>query len=378
MAGSITAYATANGRRWRVRYRKPDKSQTDKRGFKTKREAEVYLASVTMSKATGEYIDPAHARSTVGSLSTAWLASKKVALKPSAYAPLDGAWRVHVEPRWGHVPVGAISPSDVADWIVQLEAGTAPTTKKTRRRLGATSVLRAHGVLAGILDRAVADRRVSSNPARGVPLPRKRKVKHDRHYLTHTQVELLAGEAGRHGLLVRFLAYSGLRWGEAIALRVGDVDELRPRVHVRQNAPRVDGHYVIGTPKSHEARSVALPGFLMSEVRERVKGRGMGAYVFGEGSVLLAQPAHGDGWFAQAKKRAAAADPKFPAGMTLHDLRHTAASLAISSGANVKAVQRMLGHASAAMTLDVYADLFDDDLDVVATSLDEARRDALG
>lgn len=59
--------------------------------------------------------------------------------------------------------------------------------------------------------------------------------------------------------------------------------------------------------------------------------------------------------------------------MTPHDLRHTAASLAVSAGANVKAVQRMLGHASAAMTLDTYADLFDDDLDAVAVGLDEAR-----
>jgi len=58
--------------------------------------------------------------------------------------------------------------------------------------------------------------------------------------------------------------------------------------------------------------------------------------------------------------------------LPLHDLRHTAASLAISSGANVKAVQRMLGHASAAMTLDVYADLFDDDLDALAQRLDDA------
>src|SRR6187402_1250698 len=54
-----------------------------------------------------------------------------------------------------------------------------------------------------------------------------------------------------------------------------------------------------------------------------------------------------------------------------HELRHTAASLAVSAGANVKAVQRMLGHASAAMTLDVYADLFDDDLDLVAGRLNE-------
>jgi integrase len=60
------------------------------------------------------------------------------------------------------------------------------------------------------------------------------------------------------------------------------------------------------------------------------------------------------------------------AGVTPHDLRHTAASLAVAAGANVKAVQRMLGHASAAMTLDVYAGLFGDDLDAVATRLDEA------
>ncbi len=58
--------------------------------------------------------------------------------------------------------------------------------------------------------------------------------------------------------------------------------------------------------------------------------------------------------------------------VTTHDLRHTAASLAISAGANVKAVQRMLGHASAAMTLDTYADLFDDDLDNVADALARA------
>ena len=58
--------------------------------------------------------------------------------------------------------------------------------------------------------------------------------------------------------------------------------------------------------------------------------------------------------------------------MTPHDLRHTAASLAISAGANVKAVQKMLGHASAAMTLDVYADLFDDDLDAVGDALSQA------
>ena len=64
-------------------------------------------------------------------------------------------------------------------------------------------------------------------------------------------------------------------------------------------------------------------------------------------------------------------------GLTPHDLRHTAASLAVSAGGNMKAVQRMLGHASASMTLDVYADLFEDDLDALAGRLDEAAAGAL-
>lgn len=71
-------------------------------------------------------------------------------------------------------------------------------------------------------------------------------------------------------------------------------------------------------------------------------------------------------------RRAQKIEPDLPR-ISPHDLRHTAASLAISAGANVKAVQRMLGHASAAMTLDTYADLFDDDLDYVAEALSRAR-----
>ena len=68
-------------------------------------------------------------------------------------------------------------------------------------------------------------------------------------------------------------------------------------------------------------------------------------------------------------------DLSFPS-ITPHDLRHSAASLAVSAVAYVKAVQRMLGHAKASMTLDVYADLFDEDLDSVAANLGAAIRSA--
>ena len=86
------------------------------------------------------------------------------------------------------------------------------------------------------------------------------------------------------------------------------------------------------------------------------------------GGYLRSARVHEDNmsWFAGAVKRSGI--PR----ITTHDLRHSAASFAVSAGANVKAVQKMLGHSSAAMTLDVYADLFDDDLDAVADALDNA------
>jgi hypothetical protein len=99
--GSITPYDTANGRRDRVRYRKPDSTQTDKRGFRTKRAAEMFLSSVTISKTPGDYIDPALSRITTGQLSTLWVSTKRPpVVKPSSYLPLLKSRKAQVEPRW--------------------------------------------------------------------------------------------------------------------------------------------------------------------------------------------------------------------------------------------------------------------------------------
>jgi integrase len=359
--GTVTPYETTAGKRYRVRYRKPDHSQTDKRGFRTKKEAELYLAGVEVSKARGEYIDAKASSVTVGVLAEQWLAN--LSMKPSSERVLHSAWKVHVEKAWAKIPIGAVQHSDVQAWVTQLSAAKSATT-----------VLRAYGVLAGILDVAVLDRRLTSNVARGVNLPRKTHRPH--RYLTHGQVQLLAESAGERGTLVLFLAYTGLRWGEATALKVENLDALRRRVNVEQNAVDVGGHIIVGTPKSHETRSVPYPDFLSIPLAALCEGKGRQSLLFGNGVDHLRAVAAHNGWYTEAKKRAAAADKTFPT-ISIHDLRHTAASLAISAGANVKAVQRMLGHSSAAMTLDTYADLFEDDLDAVGEALNHARNNVI-
>lgn len=369
MAGSITTYATAAGKRWRVRYRKPDKSQTDKRGFRTKRDAELFLASVTVSKAIGDYIDPALARVTVAQLSQRWLDGKKPpTLKPSSYEPLEIAWRLHVQPTWGDREIAGILPSEVQAWVTRLGQ-----PKPHGRGKSASTALRALGVLAGILDMAIKDRRITRNPARGLDnLPRKKKRKVGRVYLSHDQVHTLAAESA-HPALVLTLAYTGLRWGEATALRVRDVNVLKKRLHVQENAVQVSSVIHVDTPKSWEQRSVPYPPFLGALIAAEAAGKGPRDLLFGDGKVYMRPSQEGTGWFEGAVQRVQRTDPEFPR-VTPHDLRHTAASLAISAGANVKAVQMMLGHASASMTLDTYADLFPDDLDAVATRLEEAAR----
>lgn len=380
--GTIEAYETTRGKRYRVRYRTPEHRQTDKRGFKTKRDADLFLATVEVSKATGEYIEPARARTTVAELGGGWLEAKRSRLKPSSYRALEDAWRVYVQPRWGRTPVSAITHSDVRLWVSQLAAGTAKTDRRdsirTRsqgaRPKSATVVIRAHGVLASVLDIAVKDRRIPHNPARGVDnLPRKRRKAHQ--YLNHEQIERLATAAGEHSTLVYLASYTGLRWGELTALRVRDVDALRRRLAVNENAVRVGAEIHVGSPKTHEMRSVPYPEFLELPIARLCEGKTRDQLLFGDGIDYFGRPRSSGAsrsWFMRALMDAGLAR------MTIHDLRHTAASLAISSGANVKAVQRMLGHASAAMTLDVYADLFDDDLDTVSASLNSARAAAIG
>lgn len=129
-----------------------------------------------------------------------------------------------------------------------------------------------------------------------------------------------------------------------------------------------------GTPKTHQNRTVPFPDPLRGELETTVEGKKPLDRLF---TSEQGRPLNGSNFrdrvFLPALTRAqtlddGTRDDHFPT-LVVHDLRHTAASLAVSSGASVLAVQRMLGHKSASVTLDIYADLFDTDLDDVAVKM---------
>lgn len=349
---SITRYKTKAGTLWRVQYRDNSGKARTKRGFGTKGAAQAWAAANTVALSDGTWAPEAARRQTVGALGDVWLKSQ-THLKPSTYRTTESVWRIHVKPHWGGWQIGRIRHSDVQAWVSGMKVGASMSRK-------------AAACLAQVLDVAVRDGAIATNPARGVRLPRKPAP--SKVYLTMEQVGWLADECARPEL-VWLLATTGVRWGEAAALRPMDVDATKRRIHIRTNAVTVGSEVVIGTPKTHEARTVAVPTFVMGMVRPLLKGKGKTDLVWtAQRGGPMPNPSHGD-WFYGALERTMAKHKNFPR-VTPHGLRHVAAGLMITAGASPLVVQRQLGHASAAMTLDTYADLWDGELDEVADALD--------
>lgn len=233
-----------NGR-WRARYRDPS-GRERARHFARKVDAERWLVSMESTKHRGEWIDPAMSRITVGDWSQRWIDGQSQ-LKPQTRERYRNIVRVQIVPEWEHVRLSAISHADVVAWVAKLVSDG----------YAASTVRQIHRVFSLMLDLAVRDGRLPRNPAAGVRLPR--AAKGEPVFLSHTQVEELARACPGYELFVRVLAYTGMRWGEATAVRVRRVDLMRRRIEVEHTAVELNGEMTYGTPKTHQRRSVPLP-----------------------------------------------------------------------------------------------------------------------
>ncbi len=350
----MTNIAKRDDGRWRARYR-DSRGREHARHFIRKIDAQQWIDSVTTAVRTGAYVDPKDSRITFGDWAPRWLATK-VNLKETTRATYENLLRNHVLPAWQPAPLADITHESVAAWVAEL----------TERGLSASTVRQVHRVFSLALDLAVRDGRLARNPCTGVPLPRAGRT--DQVFLTHDEVDALAVGAGKHQMVILFLAYTGVRFGELAALRVRHLDLLRRRATIAEAVAEVHGKTIFSTPKNHQSRRVSIPRFMIDELAALVAGRAADDFVFTAplGGVLRLRNFRRAG-FEPAVKAAGLS------GITPHSLRHTAASLAIAAGANVKVVQTMLGHKSATMTLDLYGHLFEDQLDEVAEAMSSAR-----
>lgn len=343
----------AGGHVWQVRWKVAGVAQSA--SFDRLRDAKVFAAERDREAAKGgRRLDARGGAAPLVAVWDAWAQRKSAEVRAKTWRHYEDAWRLRIEPVLGVREVRSITENDVAAVMAQLTVGP-------------WAVRETFLVLRSVLGVAVERGLIVENPAAMMRIPSGPRQNHHR-YLTAVEVRQLADACARDGDVVVILAYTGIRWGELAGLRVADVDLPRRRLYVRRTVTDVSGQLVEGPPKTAAGRrTVPLAKVAAKALGVRVKGRGGGEFAV---PAPRGGPMSAPNW----RRRAKWADAIEMAGIspspTLHDLRHTYASLARAAGADLTLVSKTMGHSSVAVTGDVYADLFDDELDGVAVALD--------
>jgi integrase len=367
---------TKSRRRWRARYvdRAGDRHS---RTFDQKADAYAWLSEVQTDLARGDRTDPRKGRQTFDVWATKWQESR-IDHEPKTVEATEAILRLHVLPFFRRYEVAAIDQSLVQKFVrVSLDQGAKPNSVRNRYR-----------IVFAVLRHAVEGKALASNPAVGVRLKAARKE--EKVYLDAPQVEALAeaisnpvrqrGPAQHfpeHGLRVRFAAYSGMRAGEIVALRAGNVDTVRHTVTVVETTVIASGQVMEGRPPKTEQseRTIRIPRFLSQQLAEHLGARAADrkALVFPgpDGGPMLHNT-----WYRvhfQPAVRQAGLDP----APRFHDLRHTCVALLVKQGAHALAISRHLGHSTIKTTMDTYGHVLEDAVDEVADRLDATYAAAL-
>ena len=364
------------GMRWRCHWTivKDGRRVQRVKQFARLAEAQEYAAAMEDDIRRGRYRDPRQELRVLDDVAGKWLASK-VDLKPGTAGRYARELRLYILPKWGGMTLRELRPDMLQEWVGQLMDGGYPAALpdgRDSKPLSARSIRNIMKVvLKGIFDYAVSNGWIGENPVDRVTVP-KIASDDDMVFLSVREVELLADEAEKigkpvDGLLDRWQAYTGCRIGESLALKVGDVDADRRRARIGRTWTD-DGHggSMLGTPKNGKARNIAIPRFLMPQIKAQMNGMGDDDWLFRAtrgGNVWT------NTWRTRIWNKAVKAAGMEDAGVTIHSLRHTYASFAIAQGADVKTLQMQLGHSSPSITLNTYTALWPERLDDVADAI---------
>ena len=364
------------GMRWRCHWTivKDGRRVQRAKQFARLAEAQEYAAAMEDDIRRGRYRDPRQELRVLDDVAGEWLASK-VDLKPGTAGRYARELRLYILPKRGGMTLRELRPDMLQEWVGQLMDGGYPAALpdgRDSKPLSARSIRNIMKVvLKGIFDYAVSNGWIGENPVDRVTVP-KITSDDDMVFLSVREVELLADEAEKigkpvDGLLVRWQAYTGCRIGESLALKVGDVDAAKRRARIGRTWTD-DGHggSMLGTPKNGKARNIAIPRFLMPQIKAQMEGMGDDDWLFRAtrgGNVWT------NTWRTRIWNKAVKAAGMEDAGVTIHSLRHTYASFAIAQGADVKTLQMQLGHSSPSITLNTYTALWPERLDDVADAI---------
>jgi integrase len=361
---------------WQGRYRRegglPDDTKWIEKTFRTRAEAEDWLTAQQASIMQGDWIDPRKAERPFSEVVEAWREGWTNRLSPTTASRYRGVLDLYLIPTFGASPIGRITHEVVQRYVNRLTSeGMTPGT-----------VRNVYSVMRNVMNRGVRLGMVKVNPCTNIDLPR--SPREEMLILTPEQVRLVAEQIDEHyRVMVYTAAYTGIRAGELLALRRADVDLLRGVLHVRRALKDVDGVLTFGPTKTHADRTIVLPAFLREMLRTHLTqplgGTEADALAFPS---KTGKPLRHNLFYRRHFKptvtgyekadgtKVPGALPADKHGVRWHDLRHTAASLAIHAGGHPLMVSKMLGHASVEITLNRYSHLLPNVAEALAEKLD--------
>lgn len=348
-------------------------------GFRTKREALARELEIKSEISRGTWVDSSH--TTVSEYMERWLQQRRHSLKPTTYQSYASNVRNHVIKHLGSVRLQDLSASHLNDFYgLLLTSGRVKTGQNFGGPLSRTTVQYIATIVGKALKDALRAGLVVQNVAAAADKPRK-----DRHsgtrVKTWTSAQMAAFlDSTRHSRLHPLwvvYATTGLRRGEALGLRWNDIDLSRATASVRHTFVVVKGTAVPGTPKTGVGRQISLApqtvdvlkGWRTQQIQERLE------YGFGWNDTDLVFTQE-DGSHLHPDRvtdefRRQQRDISLPK-LSLHQVRHTWATLALENGVQPKVVSENLGHSSIRVTMDVYAHVLPTmTADAVATVADK-------
>jgi integrase len=336
MFGSVRRLSSG---RWQVRYRDLTGAvHTGPHTFASKADAARYLAMVEADLHRGTWADPKLGRITLAEWADRWRQTT-TNLRPTTRDLYGYLLRRFLLPALGKAALSSIDVLAVRAWLAKLQdQGVSASTRAKAYRL-----------LSRILGAAMEAGYLLRNPCavKGAGQERAPEMR----FATVAQVAALADAIDpRYRALVLVAAYGGLRWGELVGLRIKRVDLLHGRVTVAEQVAEVNGRLIPGPPKTEAGRrTITLPAAAAVALAEHL------AEFAEPGPDGLVFPAPEGGYLRRSNFRrrwwVAATKAAGVEGLRFHDLRHSAATLALAAGANTRELMERMGHTSPAVAL---------------------------
>ena len=349
--------------RWQARYPLGDgELHMAPRTFPTKGDAARYLATVEADLARGQYIDPRLGMITLSQWAEQWLA--RPGKRANSVARDRQALEAFLRDLGGR-PLASITPMHIQGVVDARARVVAPAT-----------LARDFSALRAVLNAAVDADVIGRSPARKTALPRSRPPR--RVSVSPEELEELAREVpARYRALVLMAGVLGLRWGEAVGLRLRDIDFLRRTVSVGQIVEETAGHLTIVTGAKTAAglRTLSVPSFLVEELARHLRDHRQG--VAGDlDALVFVGPRDGTlrRRFAERTFAPAVARAGLDPSLTFHGLRHAAITTMVELGVHPRVMQGRAGHATSKLTMELYAHVPDSADREAAERLDQHYR----